>query len=152
MELDKALVSDSENTKPLPAPLLPLLCPFLDLASRTNSSVTYQRVFNEIFHPLFAALKPPSVENPELRIKKRPRLDDEPGFEHVTENSCLEDPKKEGKAEKVQLRKALLRKMFDVASGPDARESNRRKMHAVWKAAMAEEDDIEADEQDQGSS
>lgn len=36
--------------------------------------------------------------------------------------------------------------MFEIASGPDARESNRRKMYAVWKAAMADDDDDEVDE------
>lgn len=37
-----------------------------------------------------------------------------------------------------ELRGAFLRTLFDVASLPDAREVNRRKMYAFWKAAMAE--------------
>lgn len=57
------------------------------------------------------------------------------------ENACLERPKEEGKMERAQVRKALLRKMFDVASGPNVREANRRKMYAVWKVAIAEDDD-----------
>jgi len=31
--------------------------------------------------------------------------------------------------------------MFDVASAPDTREANRRKMYGVWKEAMAEDEE-----------
>ena len=140
VELDKALASGLTDNETLPAPLLPLLSPFLELVSRTNSNVAYQRISNEIFHPLLIAFKPQPELDPDNPRKKRPRPDDGPTFSHILGNSCLEDPKEEGKIERVQLRKGLLRKVFDIASGPDARESNRRKMHAVWKSAMTEYD------------
>ncbi|KAL5535299.1 hypothetical protein ACEPAF_3393 [Sanghuangporus sanghuang] len=144
VELDKAIASfdSTSNSDDLrPVPILSLLHPFLDLASRTTSNVTYQRIFDEVFHPLFLALKPRQSTSPEPPQKKRPRLETDPAFENVIVNSCLEDSAEEDKVDKDQLRKALLRRMFDVASESDARESNRRKMHTVWKAAMAEEGD-----------
>ncbi|EJD04195.1 Nop52-domain-containing protein [Fomitiporia mediterranea MF3/22] len=145
VELDKVLKpsddadADTEESAPAPAPLSPLLYPFFDLAARTNSNVTYQRVHDEILDRLFLALKRQPVLSPEPPQRKRPRLENEPTFENIRSNSCLEDPKKEDKVDSVQLRKDLLRKMFDVANGPDTRESNRKKLHALWKAAMAEE-------------
>ena len=140
VELDKAIASSDSPSNYRPAPLLSLLHPFLDLASRTTSNVIYQRIFDEVFNPLHLALKPPRSSSPGAPQRKRLRLETEPAFENVIANSCLDDASLE-KVDRDRLRKALLRKMFDVASGPDARESNRRKMHAVWKAAMAEEED-----------
>ena len=43
------------------------------------------------------------------------------------------------------LRKALLRQIFDVASEESTRDSNRRKMYGVFKAAKEDEDDSGAD-------
>ncbi|KAI5121317.1 hypothetical protein M0805_003784 [Coniferiporia weirii] len=142
-ELDKSLAPselEQTNASPLPAPLLPLLSPFFFLASRTYSDASYQRFYSEVFEPIFFALKPcpPSAGAP---LKKRPRLLSKPSLDNIVANACLENPKEEGRVERTKARKALLRRMFDIASGADTRETNRRKMYAVWKAAMAEEDE-----------
>ena len=138
-ELDKVL-ADSAQTKELPAPLSSILSPFIDLAALTGSSVTHQRIFTSLIEPLLTALKPQSSDTlPPSR--KRQRLLNDTSYDHIVENACLERPKEEGKMERAQVRKALLRKMFDVASGPNVREANRRKMYAVWKVAIAEDDD-----------
>ncbi|KAH8120081.1 Nop52-domain-containing protein, partial [Phellopilus nigrolimitatus] len=145
-ELDKSLAS-SPDSNPPPAPLSLLLDPFLNLAALTNSNVTYQRIYGELLEPLFLALKPPPSFPAETHAKKRPKLLSEPAFDNIAANACLETPK-EGKVEKSQVRKALLRKMFDIASGPNARETNRRKMYAVWKTAMAEENESGGEDTD----
>lgn len=41
----------------------------------------------------------------------------------------------------AKLRQTLLRQMFDVASEEGTRDSNRRKMYAIFKAAKEDEDD-----------
>lgn len=35
-----------------------------------------------------------------------------------------------------ELRKAVYQAIFDVASREDTRDSNRRKLYAIWKAGM----------------
>jgi len=42
------------------------------------------------------------------------------------------------------LRKAFLKNVFEVASQPEARDANRKKMYAFWKTAVAEDVDVEA--------
>lgn len=147
-ELDKALASTAvggtsgSGEEPPPAPLLSLLVPFFQISARTISNVTYQRIQTSLLDPLLNALKPPSPAN-DPPSTKRPRLANDPAFLNIMINSCLKSPKEEGKVGQDQLRKSLLRELFDIASSPDARESNRRKMYAIWKDAMAEEDDTD---------
>ena len=139
VELDKVYAEEQpENMAEdrLPAPLSPLLHPFFDLAARTSSKVTYERVYTEVVDPLFKALKPV----PRTPQTKRPKLLDSSTLENLLSNACFEDSKRKGKMEKSELHSLLLRKLFDVASGPDVKEANRRKIYAVWKAAKAEED------------
>ena len=45
----------------------------------------------------------------------------------------------------ADLRQALLREMFEVASEGGTRDSNRRKMYALFKAAKEDEDDSGSD-------
>lgn len=137
-ELNRAVTSlsdASENEKAQPVPLYLVLHPFLILISRTSNSITYQRIFNEVFDPLFNALRPPMQERP---LTKRPRLDSDEGLEALKGNSCLENPE-EGKTENGKLRQQLCQKMFDIASGSDVREANRKKIYAFWKVIKAEE-------------
>ena len=56
-------------------------------------------------------------------------------------NACVDDPKGEGKVEGSVLRKRLLRRVFEVASEPETRDSNRRKMYALWKDSVDEDED-----------
>ena len=134
-ELNKVLANADEAI--LPAPLSLILSPFFILASRTNSSVTLQRIFSSLFEPLFDAISPQPNNEP---ITKRVRLDWDPTYVNVSERSCLLHPK-QGKLSKPALKRGLAQQMFDVASSPDAREANRRRMYAVWKASKAEEED-----------
>lgn len=63
---------------------------------------------------------------------------------NLISNSCVSNPK-DGVIGSAVLRKALLRQIFDVASEESTRDSNRRKMYAVFKAAKEDEDDSGAD-------
>ena len=147
-ELDKALHTSleedgSDATKePSPTtPILSLLVPFFQIMARTNTNITYQRIYTSVTEPVLAALRPlpPSSSDPPL--KKRPRLTNESAPQNVVVNACVENPEVEGKVEKSLLRQAMLSKIFEVASDSDARDANRRKMYAIWKDAKAEEED-----------
>ncbi|KAI0964425.1 hypothetical protein AcW1_001248 [Taiwanofungus camphoratus] len=140
-ELDKALAPTPAPPppppSPTPAPLSTLLAPFFALAARTPTNATYQRIQSALLDPLFAALRPAPVDAEPSH--KRRRLS-APAYPHLRANACADDPGAEGPLEGSALRRALLRRMFDVASGQDTRDSNRRKLYALWKN-NAEDDD-----------
>ncbi|KAF8216044.1 nucleolar protein,Nop52-domain-containing protein [Mycena galopus ATCC 62051] len=133
-ELDKALASAPE---PTPAPLSTLLAPFFTLAARTPTSITYKRVQSEVFAPLFHALSPPPPED-QPPAHKRMRLDPNVQYPTLVANASFDRPS-EGKIEGGILRKKLLRRIFEIASEPDTRDSSRRKMYALFKEST--EDD-----------
>ncbi|CAA7265915.1 unnamed protein product [Cyclocybe aegerita] len=133
-ELEKALGSTPDA---LPAPLGILLDPFVVLAARTPAKVTYNRLQSALFEPLLDAL---SSENSEDEPKaKRIRLSDGPSYPHLLAGACLEDPEQEGRVERIALKKHLLRRMFEMASQPETKDSNRRKMYALWKESYEED-------------
>jgi len=132
-ELDKALSAPS----PSPAPLSTVLSPFFTLAARTQANTTYKQIQSTIFEPLFTALKP-DQNLEELPSRKRPRL--EANYSNLVSNACVSNPK-EGAVDGAKLRQALLRRIFDVASEEGTRDSNRRKMYALFKATKEDEDE-----------
>ncbi|TFK56726.1 Nop52-domain-containing protein [Heliocybe sulcata] len=138
-ELDKAM-SNSPVSDPLPAPLSTLLSPFFVLAARTPSNITYQRIQSALINPLFASLtlQTPESEDEDAPRRKRARLD-EPEYTNFVSNACSTDPEEEKALPIPQLRAAVLRKMFDIASHEDSRDSNRRKLYAVWKVYKEDE-------------
>ncbi|KZT08541.1 Nop52-domain-containing protein [Laetiporus sulphureus 93-53] len=144
-ELDKAYDNPPESSS-LPAPLSTLLSPFFTLSARASTNVTYHRIESSLLDPLFAALKPLQADD-EPPSRKRPRLT-MPTYSNLVANACLSDPASEGAIDRANLRKALLRRMFDVASEQDTRDANRRKMYALWKSNMEEDDSTSGTEVD----
>ncbi|KAK7686731.1 hypothetical protein QCA50_010331 [Cerrena zonata] len=139
-ELNKALANPPTPSS-LPAPLSSLLSPYFNLAARTPSNVTYQRIQSALIDPLFAALSTEGESNAGASNQKRskPTASDNT-YPNIIENSCGTDPK-EGPLDKVSLRKVLLARLFDIASEQDTRDSNRRKLYAVWKTYVDDEVD-----------
>ncbi|KAF8665324.1 hypothetical protein AX16_000344 [Volvariella volvacea WC 439] len=139
-EINKSLSVSTE----LPAPLCPLLRPFFTLAAQTQVNVTYQRIQSAVLEPLFSALSPPVARDDDPPRPKRIRLDSgqETAYPNLAAKSCFEDPKSEGCMDALVLRKKLMRALFEVASQPETRESNRRKLYALWReeAVDAESD------------
>ncbi|KAH7930587.1 Nop52-domain-containing protein [Leucogyrophana mollusca] len=136
-ELDKAL-SVTTPSPPLPAPLYTALSPFLSLAACTQTKTTYKHLQEALFEPLFTALKPARSESPPSR--KKPRLA-APAFQTLVSNACVSNPKQEGAMPSEGLRKALLQKVFDVASEEETRDSNRRKMYALYRDGVEDDED-----------
>ncbi|KAF7347692.1 rRNA processing protein [Mycena venus] len=139
-ELDKALASAVEPF--LPAPLSTLLTPFFLLAARTPTSTTYKRIQSEVFTPLFSALSSLQPPEDQPRAQKRIRLDpdvQEQQYPALVSNTCFDSPT-EGKIEGGILRKKLLRRIFEIASEPDTRDSSRRKMYALFKESTEDDD------------
>lgn len=142
-ELDKALSnSPSPTSISPPAPLHTLLSPFLVLAAQTSTSLTHKRIQSSLFEPLFLALLP---KEEQVRSQKRIRLMDDgtEAYPNLIANACYKDPKMEGKMDGPLLRKMLVRSLFEVASQPETRDSNRRKMYALWKESNQDDDDDE---------
>lgn len=142
VELDKILGSAEE---PLPAPLYTLLSPFLTFAARTPTKTAYQRIQSALLEPLISAFTPPDADEDDEdedagRSRKRQRLS-EPEFQHVVAHSCVADPRKEGAMRPVDVKKALLKRLFDVAGAESTREGNRKKLYALWKSHADEDDE-----------
>ncbi|KAI0828946.1 Nop52-domain-containing protein [Trametes gibbosa] len=146
-ELDKAS-GNSPLPSPPPAPLTTLLAPFFTLAARTPTNTTYQRVQSALLDPLYTALGA-SHDSDEPPSRKRPRLS-APTFSNLLSNACGTRPKVEGALSSSALKTSLLKRMFEVASEPDTRDANRRKLYALWKEHMEDEEDdsLEAREVD----
>ena len=142
-ELDKVLGSTDSSP---PAPLHTLLRPFLDLAAQTSTSVTYKRIQSALFDPLFQSLLPPTEDQP--RSHKRIRLMDSETetYPNLVANACYEDSSTEGRMAGALLRKMLSQSLFKVASQPETRDSNRRKMYALWKQIKHDDDDDDGDD------
>lgn len=128
---------------PQPAPLATILEPFFYLAARTPTSTTYKRIQSALVEPLLNGLVFETAPEDDTPKSKRIRLSfDTPKF--LKSNACLEDPERDGHMEGAILKKKLLRRMFEIASQPETRDSNRRKMYALWKEGA--EDDGADDE------
>ena len=113
------------------------------MAAQTPTSTTYKRIQSALFEPLFNALVPETDLEDNPSKAKRIRLSsDKPAY--LKSNACLEDPELDGHMEGAILKKKLLRRMFEIASQPETRDSNRRKMYALWKEGA--EDDGADDE------
>jgi len=140
-ELNKAVKTSSPCP---PTPLCTMLAPFLALAARTPSNVTCKRLQTSLFEPLLSDLAIASeystqdlsdgLEGPKRKRTKRP----DPIFQDLIYNSRRDEngPKAQTPNE---LRKSIYQAIFDVASQQETRDSNRRKLYAVWKEGM--EDD-----------
>ncbi|KAH7108081.1 Nop52-domain-containing protein [Auriculariales sp. MPI-PUGE-AT-0066] len=150
-ELDKVM---SQDSKLAPAPLATLLQPYLSLAASTGNARTFERISTAILRPLFAALQsavkkpaPSSDEDGCERPAKRMRLDDaalsvlHPSYTATLTNARLNAPTGGMAAMKVpDLRSRLITWLFEQASKEDVREANRRKLYALWKEEMDEQD------------
>ena len=147
-ELDKAS-SSSQDSSPPPAPLTSILDPFFSLAARTPAKMTVQRIESALLEPLFnaldSALSSAASENKSdeedededednSRSRKRPRLSKSPEFPNIIAHSCVVGEKGDDASGAADLRKGLLKRLFEVASEESTRDANRRKIYKFWKA------------------
>ncbi len=135
-ELDKAL-GNAPVDSPLPAPLPTLLAPFLALSARTSTVITLQRIQSALLEPLVTALS--THHESDEPSRKRPRLSTTE-YPNLAANACETDPSKEGAISPSALRKVVFKQVFEVASEPDTRDANRRKLYAFWKEHMEDDE------------
>ena len=95
---------------------------------------------NSLFDPLFSALS--TVEPEDGPARKRARLDEDAKGEL---SAVVMDACRAGESAKIVSTK-LGRRLFEVASEETTKDSNRRKMYALWKAVGADADDESDDE------
>lgn len=131
-ELEKALSASDSLT---PVPLLALLSPFMTLAAQTRTNTTYKHVEESLFQPLLTALRP-RTSNPHKRAQVS-------ALECPTllANACADVPHTDSPMLHSTLREAFLQKLFVIASADDTRDSNRKKMYALYKIALEEYED-----------
>jgi ribosomal RNA-processing protein 1 len=131
-ELNKASPSDGAN----PVPLSIILQPFITLAARTPTKTTYHRIQSALIDPLLAELQ--LVSSPrDPPNNKRQKLE----YADLLSNACTSNPAKEGVLQRSQLRTALLRQIFEIASEQETKDANRRRLYAVWKANSMDGDE-----------
>jgi ribosomal RNA-processing protein 1 len=121
-ELEKALIGSPSAP---PVPLLIVLKPFFSLAAKTQHKTMYQRIQSALLDPLFSALSDQDLPDDE------PQSLGETDFPTLVSNACLEKPGTEGRVERTELKKKLMRALLDIAESSDARDSNRRKLHTL---------------------
>lgn len=116
-----------------------MLLPLINLAAKTPTKNTYQRIQSAVLEPLLAELQPPAASDPP---RKRQKLET-PQFTDLLSNACLDNPTKQGSQDKSKLRAGLLKLIFDIASNEGTKDANRRRLYAIWKANTEDEDDDE---------
>jgi ribosomal RNA-processing protein 1 len=143
-ELDK--VQKSSLPEEAPAPLTTIVAPLLAFSAQTTSKIAFKRMRTAAWEPLLESLSPTDAdsdeEEEEERPRKRSRIDEEGTWPGVTGNSCLDDPSK-GRLDREVLCKGVRRKIFEVASDPTTRDSNRRQLYKLWKEEGALDSDDE---------
>lgn len=159
------LISNCKDA--VPVPLIDMISPFLRLAAETSSNITFTRLQSALLDPLLSSLKisSTSVARNAEPARKRPRLEETSSselsatqedvetfespyhtiahrsrvvLEKFSTDSPAEQPSSPG-----NTYKAVLRHVFQVASQESTRDTNRRKMYAIWKAAKEDLDDEE---------
>lgn len=130
-ELEKA-VSTSES--PISVPILALLSPFITLAAHTPTNTTYKHLEESLFRPLLDGLR---LWTSNLH-KRAPDLE----WPTILSNACVDVPYTGGPMPQSTLREAILQKLLAVASAEDTRDTNRRRMYALYKTAVEDDDSV----------
>ena len=145
-ELNKVLAR-GEDGQSSPAPLCVLATPFLEQLARTTNSTTFKRIEGAFLEPLIHALSEQEedqrdeYEDEEEPSRKRPRLDD--SLNDLIGNACAESTD-EGIVAKVILRKAIFKRVFDLASADSTRDANRRKLYTLVKNHGDDDDESDS--------
>ncbi|KIJ53456.1 hypothetical protein M422DRAFT_222082 [Sphaerobolus stellatus SS14] len=141
-ELNKAVEASPETfpSQCSPVPLYTVLYPFLMLAARTPSNTTFKRLQSSLFEPLFANLAAAQSSSSSTNSTQR-----NVEFPALVANSRRDISSQSDAQSAPELLKTMYQTIFDVASHQDTRDSNRRKMYAIWKAGM---EDVEGTELD----
>jgi len=132
-ELDKALRATQTA---LPAPLIQLLQPFIDLLGQTSSNITFTRINDSVLEPILNALSCTSSSDNTSDPTHIKLCLTERDFTSLCTNACtraISTPESP-----AEVRISLLKTVFTSASHRDTRDSNRRKLYAIWKSGMLE--------------
>ncbi|KAG8692022.1 hypothetical protein FRC09_011485 [Ceratobasidium sp. 395] len=139
-ELDKMLdTADHGSTTPLTT----LVGPFVDLAARTSNKITYERMKTALITPLLDALAARTIassDGDESATPRKRKRTSEP-YPNLIDSVCAPGSHNEDEAENSDVRavaKSVLSAIFEAASKEDAKDANRRKMYALWKARKEE--------------
>jgi ribosomal RNA-processing protein 1 len=90
-----------------------------------------------LFSPLLDALSRASPSIDDDRPAKRQK--GEPVFAHLIMGCCLRDSGSEARATPDELRRGVLKAMFDAAADEKAVDSNRRRIYKLWREEADDE-------------
>lgn len=113
------------------APLRTLLQPHITLLARTPTQAVHARLMSTLFTPLLGALSRASPLLDDNRPAKRQK--EEAIYAHLIMGCTIGDAGSEERATPDDLRRGVLKAMFDAAADGRAVESNRRKMYKLWR-------------------
>jgi ribosomal RNA-processing protein 1 len=118
------------------APLPLLLHPFFDMLGQTSSNVTFSRIKDSLLNPALNFLTTaPTANNTVTQPRKRIRVS-APDYTFLSTHSCIQP--KIAPESPNDVKRSLLEAVFASASHADTRDSNRRKLYAIWKIGMLE--------------
>ncbi|WWC95579.1 hypothetical protein V866_002444 [Kwoniella sp. B9012] len=149
-ELNKALALPEVDSQPA-CPLTAVLEPDIILLTRTSTSTVHTRLMSSVFSPLLESLTlaSPSLslqqdaERPTKKSKK-----EEPMFAHIVMHSCVGQEGQTDRSSARELKKGLLKRMFEAAANEKATESNRRKVYQVWREEGGDDDDDDDEDEE----
>ncbi|CUA67488.1 Ribosomal RNA processing protein 1 homolog B [Rhizoctonia solani] len=130
-ELDKALDTNDNDCE---IPLVTLLDPFIHLSARTSNKITFGRMQTALFTPLLDALvacATPSPDATDSQRRKRKRPSET--YPNLIESVCKPKTQAESTAKPQDIARDVLKAVFDVAGHVDTKDTNRRKMYALWR-------------------
>ncbi|QRV80305.1 ribosomal RNA processing protein 1 [Ceratobasidium sp. AG-Ba] len=139
-ELDKVLeTSDNQSITPLTT----LIEPFINIAARTPNKITYERMQTALIGPLLDALaaRANAAETHETGSSRKRKRTSE-SYPNLISSVCTPTPEeKDGVNKEARaVAKEILGDIFEAAGKDDAKDANRRKMYALWKARTEEFD------------
>ncbi|KAG8933482.1 hypothetical protein FRC02_011771 [Tulasnella sp. 418] len=136
-ELDKVLADTSSRD----TPVIKLLSPFTILASRTSNNATYTRLQNDLFEPLLSALSSSKSDDEPRPKRQRLIVPTPPTYSNIISKAEVTNES----SAPVEMKKALLRHIFEVASKEDSREANRKKLYSMWKNHKDDSGNLDSD-------
>jgi ribosomal RNA-processing protein 1 len=122
-----------------------LLQPFITLLARTRTPQQYTRLQTTLFQPLLTSLSTasPSLTPLEPPTKRAKVVTDTPMYAHLMMGCCVGQKGVEGRVKPDELRRELLKRLFDAGSDVAATESGRRKIYALWREEGGDDDEDE---------
>jgi ribosomal RNA-processing protein 1 len=106
------------------------------MLGHTPSNITFDRIKSSLLNPILEALTSADIVNEAKEPPQKRMRITAPDYSYLSVHACIEPTNSPESPEAIKM--SLLKAVFSNASHGDTRESNRRKLYAIWKAGMLE--------------